>query len=305
MKAFHINGWETDRENAETRKYVDLLWFRNKVKLMGEGLGHTLGQADKQGPFLYGMFKVIEQIAAGCKPRGWLIRNGTPMDAARMGSLMRMPPAYFEEALKFFSSAPMDWLEHVDVPSELLNGAGGQEKGGRTSGESPAEKTNGAGGQEQGGRNSASEERKSESEHTVKNDKEREALTLAAARASAPSPDEVDAWAAGAGVDPAFALEKLAEGIEREDFAKPSVRKNWPVRFLRFWKSDKEAWLKKRKKTAADFSGERQPGDQEIWWTDPLPEVQAQLQGAVLGQQKKTAARLREIIDLRKNGGAK
>ena len=101
---------------------------------MGEGLGHTLSQPEKQGPFLYGMFKIIEQIAAGGKlgERGWLVRNGTPMDAARMGNLTRLPPAFFEEALCFFSSPPMDWLEWVEFspkksPTGPANGADDRE----------------------------------------------------------------------------------------------------------------------------------------------------------------------------------
>jgi hypothetical protein len=118
MKAYHIKDWDRDRENSDTRRYQDLLWFRNKVKLLGEGLGHTLGQPDKQGPFLYGMFKILEQIAAAGRQgdRGWLVRNGSALDADRMGNLVRLPTTYFTEALKFFSTAPMDWLELADFP---------------------------------------------------------------------------------------------------------------------------------------------------------------------------------------------
>jgi hypothetical protein len=159
MKAYHIKDWERDRENSDTRKYVELLWFRNKVKLHGEGLGHTLGCPGKQGPFLYGMFKVIEQIAAGCKPRGWLVRNGTAMDATRMGNLMRMPARFFDEALKFFSSAPMDWLELAELPTSPVQVPDGQEIAGRLPGDSPTSPVQVPDGQEIAGRNSTTNER--------------------------------------------------------------------------------------------------------------------------------------------------
>lgn len=157
--AYHIKDWERDRENADTRKYVELLWFRNKVKLLGEGLGHTLVQEGKQGPFLYGMFKIIEQIAAGGKlgERGWLVRNGSPMDAARMGNLMRLPPEFFEEALKFFTTAPMDWLEYVEYSGES---PAHPARTGRLSGESPAHPATHEDTRENTGRNAPSEERR-------------------------------------------------------------------------------------------------------------------------------------------------
>lgn len=133
MNAFHIRDWETDRENADTRKYQQLVWYRNPVKLLGEGIGHTLAQPERQGPFLYGMFKIIEQVAASGKKneRGWLVRNGTVLTAERMANLTRLPVAYFEEALKFFSTDPMDWLEIIDFPSP------NQDATGRTPGDSP------------------------------------------------------------------------------------------------------------------------------------------------------------------------
>jgi hypothetical protein len=166
MKAYHIKDWETTRENNDTRKYVDLLWFRNKVKLLGEGMGHTLSQPERQGPFLYGMFKIIEQIAAGGRKeqRGWLFRNGTPLDASRMGNLTRLPAAYFDEALTFFSSTPMDWLEHIEF---ALDGDGNpqrveanRENGGRDAGDSPDNLPPNRDTPEKAGRFSASDRRK-------------------------------------------------------------------------------------------------------------------------------------------------
>jgi len=135
MQAWRIRDWEY-RENADTRKYVDLVWFRSKVKLAGEGLGYTLSAPNGRGPHLYGMFKLFEQIAAGGRnqDRGWLFRNGSPMTAQRIAALLRLPEADVEEALNFFSTPPMDWLAMEDMPGEspTLPGIAG-----RSPGESP------------------------------------------------------------------------------------------------------------------------------------------------------------------------
>lgn len=153
MKAYHIEGWEEERENADTRKYVQLLWYRNPVKLIGEGLGHTLSQPERRGPFLYGMFKLIEQVAAGGKKeeRGWLYRNGSPMDAARIAMLLRLPEEFVKEALEFFSKPPMDWLKMREFCPN------GPVSAGRTPGESPGNPGYSAGGRENTGRNAPSE----------------------------------------------------------------------------------------------------------------------------------------------------
>lgn len=159
-KAYYITNWQEDRENAETRKYVDLLWFRNKVKLMGEGLGHTLAAPDNRGPHLYGMFKLIEQVAAGgrLEQRGWLFRNGSPMDAQRIANLLRLPVADVAEALKFFSTPPMNWLEEREWPGDSPAKTSDAPIAGRLPGDSPANSDKTHKRQETGGRFTASEE---------------------------------------------------------------------------------------------------------------------------------------------------
>lgn len=159
-KAYYITNWQEDRENAETRKYVDLLWFRNKVKLMGEGLGHTLAAPDNRGPHLYGMFKLIEQVAAGgrLEQRGWLFRNGSPMDAQRIANLLRLPVADVAEALKFFSTPPMNWLEEREWPGDSPAKTQASPSGGRLPGGSPTKTGESPKQQETGGRITASGE---------------------------------------------------------------------------------------------------------------------------------------------------
>ena len=117
-KAYHIRQWETLYETATTRTVRTLSYYSKPNKLVGEGLGHMLNQTD--GLALYGTWAFLEILAstAPTEWRGWLVRNGTPMDAARMSALIRIPAADIERALNFFSTAPMDWLELIDWEGE-------------------------------------------------------------------------------------------------------------------------------------------------------------------------------------------
>lgn len=49
-------------------------------------------------------------------------------------------------------------------------------------------------------------------------------------------------------------------------------------------------------------NGQRQPGDQEWWWTAELAAVERACDGAFIAEDKKTGERLKEIVILRKAG---
>lgn len=114
MKAYHIKLWNSLYETAETRKIRTLTYYAKPNKLIGEGIGHTLAQAD--GLALLGTWALIESLAstAAQEHRGWLVRNGSALDAARLANLARVPAVHFERALSFFATAPMDWLEQLE-----------------------------------------------------------------------------------------------------------------------------------------------------------------------------------------------
>ncbi len=113
-KAFHLKHWDELYETAQTRQVRVLSYYSKPNKLVGEGLGHMMSQPD--GLALYGTWTFLEVLASTAPQfdRGWLVRNGTPMDATRIASLMRLPIEPVERALKFFSTAPMDWLEELE-----------------------------------------------------------------------------------------------------------------------------------------------------------------------------------------------
>lgn len=293
-KAYHITHWDSHYETSNSRKIQNLTYYQKSNKLVGEGIGATLQHEHNLA--LIGTWALIEALASTStqKLRGWLIRNGTALTAARMAALTRVDAVHFERALEWFSRPEIGWLELKEtaaVSGDSPTNPPPEPDSGRLSGDSPT--------------NPPQERERERGTLERENREEREALTLAAARASAPTPEEVEAWATGARIPVAFALEKLREGLEREDFAKASVRKNWQARFARFWDTDAPAWTKKNQKNAAAQTGPTagrpdgwKDGDQEMWWTEDLATVRASLHGASLSD-KKTAARISDIIKLR------
>ena len=299
MKAYHITQWNPLYEKADTRKTDYMGWFCKQTKLVGIGIGKTMREPYPRNVNLYGLWTILETLASqsAVNERGWLIRGGLALDAEGMADLVpTVPPTAFQEALEWFSQPKIGWLECVECPHladaapELIPGP--TEPTGKNSRLVP-------GPTEPTGKNSATD-RQTDRQETDRQKREREGNSLSRfSQSLSPSVEEVEAWAASAGVDRTFALEKLAAAVEREDFAKPTVRKNWRDRFLRFWNADGPEWRKKCKKNAA-APGDRpdgwKAGDNAAWWTDSLPDVRSTLHGAVSLGDKKTAARLREIL---------
>ena len=116
MKCWHVTMWSELYESAQSRGVQTLSFYAKPNKLVGEGLGFTLAQED--GLALLGTWALIEALASHGLPkqRGWLFRNGSPLDAPRMAALLRIPLTPIERALKHFSTAPMDWLEEAEFP---------------------------------------------------------------------------------------------------------------------------------------------------------------------------------------------
>jgi len=116
--------WNSLYETAETRKIRVLSYYAKPNKLIGEGIGFTLAQPN--GPHLLGMWALLEALASTApqEHRGWLVRNGTPLDAQRMSSLTRVSSHHFNEALTFFCRPEVRWLEHAEWAAPSGHSAG-------------------------------------------------------------------------------------------------------------------------------------------------------------------------------------
>lgn len=300
MKAFHITKWNTLYETWETRKIRALTYYAKPNKLVGEGIGLTLAQEDNVA--LLGTWSLIEALASTSERehRGWLVRNGTALTAQRMAALTRVDAAYFDRALHFFTQPEVGWLELLEWPADRT-----------TAGDSPASVLSPPADRTTAGQppeiippNSA-RERERERDKREKGERDETGHTPAAPGLSL---DSVLAWAASEvpQIPADFLKLKFVQASDRGDFVKPGwAGTKWQEKFRRFWTEDGTAWTKKQKNAArpGDAGGGRpdgwKAGDQDFWWTDSLPDVRAALQGAVRGENKKMAARLREIIAIR------
>jgi hypothetical protein len=131
-----------------------------------------------------------------------------------------------------------------------------------------------------------------------------------------PSEADVRAWATSSGVDPDFALQKRAEVCERHGWFQNGRLIDWQSRFKRFWESDRSQWEAFRKKSGAaawparggssapGLPAEALPTDCAWWWSDAITNVEATFAGALLQGDEKIAARLREVLAIRKKGSA-
>ena len=276
--AYHITQWHPRYERSDTRKTNNMVWYAKSTKLIGLGIGRTMREPYPRNMTLLGLWNMIETLASqsAFEHRGWLVRDGQPLDADGMSSLIpSVPSSAFREALEWFSQPEINWLERRAFP--------------------PSE----SGASAQAGRNSATE-RQIEIIQTERIT-EREPHTDAS---RVPSLSEVRKWASEASVDPDFAELKFQQAIERTDFEKKAWLTGWQSKFRRFWNEDGADWRKKSNKKRAAGNGNVRPtgweeSDSDRWWTDPLADVRATLFGAVQAQNEKAAARLREIIALR------
>lgn len=116
-KAYHFPDWDALYENNKSREIETLSYFMQQNKLVGEGLGFLRQQEDWLE--LYGTLGFLKILASQSRKkfRGWLVKAETPLDAARISALTFIPREKVQRALDFFSTAPMDWLQYVDMPS--------------------------------------------------------------------------------------------------------------------------------------------------------------------------------------------
>jgi hypothetical protein len=116
-KAYHFTDWDDLYENNKSREIETLSYFMQPNKLVGEGIGFLRQEPDWLE--LYGTLGFLKILASQSrrKFRGWLVKSDTPLDASRISALTAIPRDKVQRALDFFSSAPMDWLEFVDMPT--------------------------------------------------------------------------------------------------------------------------------------------------------------------------------------------
>lgn len=302
-KAYHITHW-SDYETSESRKVKELTYYSKPNKLMGEGIGNTLALPEPENVAMLGVWALLEAIASKtARPhRGWLVRNNTPLTASRISALLhcRVSTELLEKALDHFMTAEVGWLEFIEMPEcrELLPADSHHTP---ESGKTPGEST---GTLPQEGRKVGSEVegRKGEGTKKVGSDGLPWASHL-------PSLSEVQTYATTQRIPLDYVTAKLRAADERKDFAKAGWQNGWRDKLKRFWKADEATWGEQKKNrapgAAKNAAGSGRPdgwkeGDRDRWWTDALADLQAECAGATLKGDEKNAARLREVMELRR-----
>jgi hypothetical protein len=242
-KAFFIKHWRELYERSDTRKTESMPWFAKRTKLIGLGIGSLMRRPYPDNARLYGLWTFIEILASQSAPRhrGWLVRDGMPLDFEAMSSLMpAIPPDAWKEICEAASNPKIGWLQYVEFDP---NSPDGFPPNGTTAGDSPdGFPPNGTTAGD-----SDPTDRETDRELTDNKQREREDYT--------PPLDAVLSWAKSNGVDPEFAELKLAQALERGDFKKLVWRRKWESKFERFWKEDGEDWKNRQKKSPAAAGG--------------------------------------------------
>jgi hypothetical protein len=266
-KAYHIVQWNTLYETANSRKVVTLTYYQKPNKLVGEGIGATL--AHPQNVALLGTWSLIEALAstAPAGKRGWLVRGGTALTAARMANLTRVDQAHFQLALEHFSQPEIGWLELAECvglsgesPAILPQEVEKAPPCVGLSGESPAILP-----QEEG----RSEKRE------LRRGEKREAH---AHEVIVPSVDDVRAKAALRGIDPDYYEKKWRDTEGVHGWEKNGRLINWDLIWSGYWTRDGKKFLAAKKNGGAADSRTPQQARFEI--SRELEEIEGRLDAA-------------------------
>lgn len=288
-KAYHIVQWALLYESADTRKTENMSWFKKRTKLVGLGIGKVMREPYPRNMELFGIWTLLETLATQSSPkdRGWIVRDGMPLDFDAMSSLIPTVPAEaFQQACEWFTKHLPGWFQLDDFPP--TGTPSGQPPGvvpptGTPPGDSPP--------------------RERERESTERENKERE-KGPPGNPSGIPDWEEVRAFARAHDIDEAYAKKQFEATTEKHGWESNGKVIDWRGRFKRFWSEDKDDFLRKKSRRLASAPGDRpngwKKGDEVWWWSDPLPAVEAALNGALIGKQKKTAARLKAILEKRK-----
>lgn len=92
------------------------------IPIRQDGDGYTLLMDMPNGAALFGAWIAILQVAARCDVRGTLLRDiGKPHNSDSLSRVTRIPKKLVDEALIFFSSNDVKWLEIIaleEIPHE-------------------------------------------------------------------------------------------------------------------------------------------------------------------------------------------
>lgn len=119
MKAYRIKDWDSTYENNRSRTVKVLQWVAIPNRHDGEGFKLVMQHA--RASEIFTAFVLILQVASRCQPRGSLVRDGRPHDAASLALKTGGRSEWFELALEVLSSPEIGWIESFEEPDSQAN----------------------------------------------------------------------------------------------------------------------------------------------------------------------------------------
>lgn len=118
MKLYGINHWNEIYENNRSRSVEDLKWVLIPIKHDGEHYTRII--TSPNGAVIFSAFILMVEVAAKCRPRGWLIKdNREPHTPMSLSMKTRAPIDWFEQSIEYVMKHT-DWLLAEDFSPKLL-----------------------------------------------------------------------------------------------------------------------------------------------------------------------------------------
>ena len=114
MRVYRVKGWDKHFENSETRKLKSLKWVPIPNKQDGSTY-RALWNLPK-APEVFAAWILILEVASKCPDRGTLLKDGEPIDAAKLALRTGCPEAVYLHAIPALTA--IGWLELTDVSGD-------------------------------------------------------------------------------------------------------------------------------------------------------------------------------------------
>jgi hypothetical protein len=261
-KIYRIVGWNETYETAESRKLKHLFWV--PVPNKHDGLGFRRLAMQRENCQLLAAWVLMVQLASRGPPerRGWLMRDGKPLDAEEMGLMTGFPASIFERALEFFSQTKIGWIVQ-DSPADKPASPADRGKKATQSPDAPAQPASLSGQSPDTSGDSA------DTGNTGPTD--REVVSESAPRPPQPQEKETDDdWiarlqAAHPAIDVRTETEKALKKRNGEAFDRAWFEKSWlPKCSTKFGRG---------RKRAPSAEGKKEPVGWKTWWSIRHPGV--------------------------------
>jgi len=113
MEVYIITNWDTNYENAQSRRYSHIKWLPIPNKHDGEGYCRLWTESDSPVD-VFSAWILMLQIASKCNPRGMLIKDeGIPHDSLSLAIKTRAPKSIFDKALAYLPK--IGWISLVNI----------------------------------------------------------------------------------------------------------------------------------------------------------------------------------------------